>query len=75
MKEKSMNQNANQVIDSDWIYKESTRNWSEWSSIDFVIGPENDGFTNFEQSPSNEKWGDETNSLDITGPGHFRKLK
>ena len=71
-----MNQNANHVMDSEWIFKESiTRNWSKWSSVDFVIGPENDGFSNFVKSPNNEKWGDETNSLDRTRPGHFRKLK
>ena len=56
MKEQSMNQNANQMID--WVDKfQMTRNTS---SIDFVIQPGNDGFSNCEQSPNNDSWGDET---------------
>ena len=51
-KEKSMNQNANYVIGSVWIYFQIPRNFS---SANFVIEPCNNGFSNFEQVPSNDK--------------------
>ena len=45
MKEQSMNQNAYHVADSNWIGKFTfPRNFS---SVDFVIKPGNNGFSNF----------------------------
>ena len=65
MKEQSMNQNANQMIG--WVDKlQVTRNTS---SIDFVIQPGNDGFSNFEQPPNNDSWGNETHNFDNTHLG------
>ena len=80
MKEQSKNQNVIHVIDSVWKTERwKTFGWKDklqiprnFSSIDFVIKPGNDGFSNYEQSPSNDSWGDETHSLDRTG--HFGQI-
>ena len=54
MKDQSMNQNATHVIESARSDKlQIPRNFS---SIDFVIKPGNDGFSNYKQSPSNDSW-------------------
>ena len=70
MKQQSMNQNANHVLNFVLIGKfQIPRNFS---SFDFVIKPGNDGFSNFKQSPSNDNWGDETYSFDWTR--HFAQI-
>ena len=46
----------------------------DFSPVDFVIEPSNNGFSNFEQSPSYDKGGEETNSLDRTWTSHFGQI-
>ena len=65
MKQQSMNQNAKHVLD----FVQIPRNFS---SVDFVIKPGNDGFSNFKKSPSNDNWGDETYSFDRSR--HFGQI-
>ena len=62
MKQQSMNENAKQM--TDWVEKfQMTRNTI---SINFVIQPGKDDFSNCKQSPKNDSWGDDTHSFDRT---------